>query len=76
VDFLFAAFLLLDRIAPPGDRPWRRPASAAQRAWRALVWTVGGPIALLARGLDAFGAPLVRRLGLSNTYRVLARRTS
>ncbi len=76
VDFLFAMFLFLDRLAPPPDRPWRHPASFGKKAWRALVWTLGSPFVLLARGADVVFDPFVRRLGMSNTYRVLARRTA
>ncbi len=74
VDFLFAAFLFLDRIAPPSNLPWRRPASLPARTWRGLVWLVGAPVVLLARATDRLLDPAVRRLGMSNTYRVLARR--
>jgi len=74
VDFLFAAFLFLDRLAPPSNLPWRRPASVPGRAWRGLVWLVGMPFVLLARITDRVLDPAVRRLGMSNTYRVLARR--
>lgn len=74
VDFVLAAFLLLDRIAPPTDRPWRPRAGAARRAWRNAVWAAGVPLVLAGRVVDALADPLVRRFGLSNTYRVLARR--
>jgi SAM-dependent methyltransferase len=75
VDFMFAVSLLLDRLAPPTDRPWRRPPSRLARWWRMAVWTVGTPLVLLAHGLDRVLDPLVRRTGMSNTYRVLARRS-
>lgn len=74
VDFLFAVFLLLDRIAPPTDRPWRPPARLHQRLWRNAVWTAGAPLLLLARGVDKVLDPAVRRWGASNTYRVLAQK--
>ena len=74
VDFLFASFLLLDRLAPPTDLPWQRPASWPRRAWRTAVWTVGIPLILVGRTLDWALGPMVRRWGMSNTYRVLARK--
>ena len=76
VDFLFAVFLFLDRLAPPTDRPWKTSASFGKKAWRGVVWTLGSPLVLLARGADVAFDPLVRKMGMSNTYRVLARRTA
>jgi len=74
VDFLFATFLFLDRIAPPTDLPWRRPSSWLKRSWRSLVWMTGVPLILLGRTADWLLDPLVRRWGMSNTYRVLAKK--
>lgn len=74
VDFLFATFLFLDRVAPPTDLPWRRPASWPGRLWRTAVWTAGIPLILAGRTLDWVMDPIVRRWGMSNTYRVLARK--
>jgi SAM-dependent methyltransferase len=74
VDFVFALVLLLDRVAPPSDRPWRKPASFAKRAWRGGVWSIGAPLVMLARLVDVLMLPPVHMLGMSNTYRVLARR--
>jgi SAM-dependent methyltransferase len=74
VDFIFAIFLLLGRLAVPPDLPWRPRTSWTGRAWHGLVWTLGLPPLLLAHGLDALAAPFIRRWNLSNAYRVLARR--
>ncbi len=76
VDFMFAVVLLLDRIAPPVERPWKQRGSMIRKAWRTLVWTVGTPFILLGHLFDGIIGPVVRRLGLSNTYRVLARRNT
>src|SRR5262249_24168708 len=40
VDFFFAVWLFLDRIAPPRRLPWRWRGAAAS-VWRTAVWTVG-----------------------------------
>jgi hypothetical protein len=71
---MFATLLLLMRLAVPSDLPWRPRTSWAGRAWHRLVWTLGLPPLLLARGLDALAAPFIRRWNFSNVYRVLARR--
>ncbi len=75
VDFLFALYLILDRIAPPTNVPWREPPGIARRAWRALVWTVGVPFMPLARLADQIASPAMRRARASNTYRVLAQKS-
>ncbi len=75
VDFLFAAMMFFGRLAPPTDVPWRPAASWPLRAWSTVVWTIAVPFLVVGRVLDAALEPLVRRLGGSNTYRVLARKS-
>ncbi|CAN5632279.1 hypothetical protein BH11MYX1_BH11MYX1_02890 [soil metagenome] len=71
VDFFFAIWILLDRIAPPRNLPWRWRGLLAG-AWRSVVWTLGAPFLLLAiLGDNAIG-PLLARGRVSNTYRVVA----
>jgi SAM-dependent methyltransferase len=76
VDLMFATYLLTRRIAPPIDVPWRPRPSFLRRLYHSLVWTPGALFILAARILDRLIAPLVRRLGASNTYRVVARKTA
>jgi SAM-dependent methyltransferase len=72
VDFLFAVLLAIGVLAPP-RLPWRQDgALAAVR--RAVVWTLGAPVLLLAVITDQAVAPFIERGKRSNTYRVLARR--
>ncbi len=75
-DLTFFVFTLLNRIARPADLPWRKTAGPLRRLWRQVVWCPG----LLAVGffwaIDQIIAPFLAREGWSNTYRVLARRTS
>lgn len=73
-DLVFAVSTLINRLAPPTGLPWRPPASTRQRAWRALVRAASAPFLAGALVLDDVLAPVVRRFGRSNTYRVLARR--
>jgi len=73
VDFVFAAGLLLGRLAPPADLPWRRGGAIA-RARRAVVWSLGAPLLVAGFVADRVAAPIIRRGRRSNTYRVLARR--
>jgi SAM-dependent methyltransferase len=74
VDFFFAIYLMLDRIAPPTRLPWRRRGALAA-TWRVLAWTAGSPLIGLAIIVDNLIGPLIARGKVSNTYRVLARRT-
>jgi len=73
IDFLAAVWMWLGRIAPPTTLPWRSP-SAAARAWRGVVWTLGAPLIVGGWLADKVAAPIVRRGRRSNTFRVLARR--
>jgi hypothetical protein len=71
VDFFFATWLLLDRIAPSRRLPWRWRGVAAG-AWRSVVWTLGSPVILFAILVDNLVGPLFARGKISNTYRVVA----
>jgi SAM-dependent methyltransferase len=73
VDFFFATWLALGRIAPPPRLPWRWRGAIAG-AWRAAVWTIGAPLLIAAVITDHLAAPIFRRGRVSNTYRVVARR--
>src|SRR5439155_10110659 len=73
VDFFFAAYLLLDRIAPPAHLPWR-PRGALAAGWRILVWTLGSPLIAAGILVDNLAGPLIARGRISNTYRVIARK--
>ncbi|WP_141733409.1 class I SAM-dependent methyltransferase [Oligoflexus tunisiensis] len=74
VDFVFSVGLMLNALAPPPDMPWRKPATFLQRFWNKAVFLLCLPMIILARILDKSMAPLFRRPGWSNSYRVLARR--
>ncbi|MEO8841165.1 MAG: class I SAM-dependent methyltransferase [Kofleriaceae bacterium] len=71
VDFFFAVWLFLDRIAPPRKLPWRWRGLVAG-AWRSVVWTIGSPLILFAILFDNLTGPLWARAKISNTYRVVA----
>ncbi len=74
VDAFFAAFLTLDRWGPPADLPWRGPAGAGARWRRSCVWGLGMPLLLGAALFDGVVKQLRAVPGVSNAYRVLARR--
>jgi SAM-dependent methyltransferase len=74
VDFFFAAGLLVRRIVPPLDLPWRTPEGMLARAANKAVWILSIPLLLAAKIADVTVAPLLRRPGWSNTFRVVARR--
>ncbi len=73
VDLLLASTLILGRVA--GQQvPWKAPFRWYQRTWQLLVVAVFWPLVVVAIAADQVCDPLVRRLGWSNTYRVLARK--
>ena len=71
VDFFFAAWLFLDRLAPPRKLPWRWRGALAG-AWRTGVWTLGSPLFVVAIVFDNLIGPVFSRGRVSNTYRVVA----
>ncbi|MEU8955710.1 class I SAM-dependent methyltransferase [Streptomyces sp. NPDC048518] len=75
VDLGAAVALFLNCRMPAADVPWRPgPATPLQlKLRRAARWALVPPV-LLARALDVVLAPLLTRVGFSNTYRVVARR--
>ncbi|MFJ3161243.1 class I SAM-dependent methyltransferase [Streptomyces kanasensis] len=76
VDLVAAAWLALDALAPREDLPWLpEPPGAVRRAARGAVLLAGVPLLLAAALLDrAVAGPLAERLGLTNAYRLIARR--
>ena len=79
VDFFFAALILVQRIAPDPNQPWRRetPQKVAMMSiWRLLVSLVFLPLIISGALLDRLIRPLLVRPKLSNTQRVLAIKTS
>ncbi|MEU5811009.1 class I SAM-dependent methyltransferase [Streptomyces sp. NPDC047718] len=76
VDLVAAAWLALDGLAPREDLPWlAEPPGAARRALRAAALLAGVPLLLVAALLDrAVARPLAGRWGLTNAYRLVARR--
>ncbi|MGX1546676.1 class I SAM-dependent methyltransferase [Streptomyces adustus] len=76
VDLLAAVWLALDHAAPREDAPWLpRPPGALGRAGRVALLVAGIPALVLGTLLDRFAVrPLSHRLGLSNAYRLVARR--
>jgi SAM-dependent methyltransferase len=73
-DFFLAVALLMNQIAPPLGRPWRRREGTLARIWYRIAWFLALPLLALSSVLDKLIAPLQRRPGWSNTFRVVARR--
>jgi SAM-dependent methyltransferase len=73
VDFFFASWLFLDRLAPSPTLPWRKRGMLAA-AWRTLVWTLGSSLIITGVLVDNLVGPLFARAKVSNTYRVVARK--
>lgn len=76
VDLLAATWLTLDTAAPRDNLPWLpTPPTTPARALRAALLIAGIPALLLGTLLDRFVIRrLSHRLGLSNAYRLVARR--
>ncbi|GAB2585203.1 class I SAM-dependent methyltransferase [Streptomyces capparidis] len=75
-DLLGAVYLLLNSATPPEDAPWHpRPATRSRRALRTAAFVCGIPALLAATAADRLLiARLAHRLGLSNAYRLVARK--
>ncbi len=76
VDFTATVITLITHLARPIDLPWLAPTSPLVRVWNRVVWWTSIPLIVACWALDRLLAPLFRRVGWSNTYRVLARRTA
>ena len=76
VDIMVSVGLMMNRLARPVDVPWIPETTYLARLWHKLVFMVGLPLLLVSRMLDLLLAPLLRRPGWSNNYRVLARRVA
>ena len=76
VDLLAGAWLALDAAAPREDLPWLpHPPNRWRRTLRTTTLIAGVPFLILGTLLDRFVIRrLSHRLGLSNAYRLLARR--
>jgi SAM-dependent methyltransferase len=75
-DLSAALALALAHVLPAADAPWRStPPSTPHRALRTLLSALTSPLVDATALLDHALAPLLRRTpGLSNAYRVVARR--
>ncbi|MBX9393125.1 class I SAM-dependent methyltransferase [Streptomyces sp. TRM72054] len=70
-----AATRALARALPAPDTPWRvTPPTLLQHTTRAALTPATIPVRLMATALDHTLAPLLRRTGFSNAYRVIARK--
>ncbi len=76
VDLFFAVGLVFHRLAPPPDLPWRPPSGHLRRAYGRIVWLLAIPFLVASRLADEVVAPVARRPGWSNTFRVVARRSA
>jgi SAM-dependent methyltransferase len=74
IDFFATLLVFYAWLAPKPDAPWLPPSRRVARLKHRLVWTLGFPLVPVAILLDMITGPLVRRLGWSNAYRVVARR--
>lgn len=77
IDIMFSFGLLVTQIAKPLDLPWLPVKNAALRRFvNPIVYVASIPFLIISRILDLALAPLLRRPGWSNAYRVLAKRVA
>jgi SAM-dependent methyltransferase len=74
IDFFTSLMGFYSWVAPKLNAPWLPPPRLWQRVRNSVVWTLGAPFVPIALLLDVMSAPLVRRLGWSTAYRIVARR--
>ncbi len=77
-DAVNAALLLVNAATISGENlAWRAaPPSRLRKVLRKAAFLVSLPVVVAALLVDRLVAPIGRKRGMSNTYRVLARRTS
>ena len=74
IDFSWATILLLQRLGPLTDKPWKPRSTSLQRLRRDIVWTLGAPFVMIGSLLDRLIAVFAGPLRSWNLYRVVARR--
>lgn len=75
LDLLMVTLLMLNRLAPDPDKPWLPlRGRRARLAARTALYLAASPIVVAAGAGDQLLAPLIRRYGGANTYRLLARK--
>jgi len=75
-DFMFLTTMFAGWLAGPLDLPWLPRTGPLGRTWHGLVWVGCAPVVGIAHLVDLLVAPLLRRAGWSNAYRVVARRNA
>jgi SAM-dependent methyltransferase len=75
IELFFGLALTLIAVAPDPQLPWlTSPPTRARQLWHTAVWAAGRPLFLIAYVLNKSFGHVVRRIGGSNAYRVLARK--
>jgi SAM-dependent methyltransferase len=72
VDIAYAVYLAVNHVAPPVDVPWRPPPSWVQRWRRCAAFALATPLFAGGLSVDTALAPVIRRHGGSNAFRLLA----
>ena len=72
-DFMLSAAVLMQRLVPKVNVPWRPRASVLRKLLGGVMWALATPLILGAALLDRLAAPLARRLHHVSQFRVIAR---
>jgi SAM-dependent methyltransferase len=73
-EFVIALVMTVNALAPDPTLPWAGPPTPLRRLRRAAVQAASAPFYIPAVALEVASGWIVKRTGLSNAYRVLARR--
>ncbi|MFC7309043.1 class I SAM-dependent methyltransferase [Streptomyces monticola] len=74
VDLMMSLLLFLQHHVPGADRAWGPRPNRLVRRFRKALFALALPFLMGLFALDRLLAPLVRRTGFANAYRVIARR--
>jgi SAM-dependent methyltransferase len=75
LDLLMVTLLMLNRLTPDPDKPWlKRRGRRARLTARTAAYLTAMPVVVAAGVADQLLAPVIRRYGGANTYRLLARK--
>jgi hypothetical protein len=76
LDMFCFIMMLYGWLGPKPDVPWKPAPSWASRLRYFLVWRLAFPLLPVFWLLDLAAGPLFRSSGISNTYRIVARRVA
>lgn len=74
IDIFCFSMMVFSSLASKQNVPWLPPPTWFSRVRKFVVWNLGFPLLLMAMLLDVITGRLLPALGVSNAYRLVARR--